>query len=50
MQDGELRGVGLTDPDDPQLVAFQVERTGRQQLRQHPFCGPGDLAGEIASQ
>ena len=39
-------GVGLADPDDPQFVAFQVERAGRQQLRQHLFSGPGDLAGE----
>lgn len=50
IQDGGFRGVGLADPDDPQLVAFQVKRAGRQQLRQHPLSGLGDLAGEDASQ
>jgi hypothetical protein len=30
MQDGGVRGVGLADPEDPQLVAFQVERAGRR--------------------
>jgi hypothetical protein len=37
MQDGGLRGVGLADPDDPQLVAFQVERAAEA-------AGPVDLA------
>ncbi len=46
MQDGGVRGVGLADPDDPQLVALQVERAGRQELRQHLVSGAGDLAGE----
>ena len=46
VQDGGVRGVGLADPQDPQLVAFQVERVGGQQLRQHLLAGCRDLAGE----
>jgi hypothetical protein len=33
MQDRGFGGVGLADPDDPQLVAFQVDGVVRQELR-----------------
>jgi hypothetical protein len=33
IEDCGFRGIGLSDPDDPQLVAFQVDRVGRQELR-----------------
>ena len=39
IQDGGFRGIGLADPDDQQLVALQVDRAARQQLRQHLLPG-----------
>jgi hypothetical protein len=46
VQQGGVRGVGLADPDDPQLVAFQVDRVAGQELRHHLVRPRGDLAGE----
>jgi len=45
-EDGGVRGVGPTDPDDPQLIAFQVDRVGGQDLRQHLRRAGRNLAGE----